>query len=233
MCTCVCVPVCTRTAVILGRNSDWCSLDLPVCWAGILGKPGSEPLWGLVSLLQKELRVSTFQSSSESESRALVKVLSPSARLEGTEMGRHTAGGRVNPRTVQCHVGLERGRRAAADPSGETRADVPAGLWKCLLGALWQSQGSGEKRRISGKSISGKAPWQEVLRMECRAGRGQEGSGSPEWVGLLGTTAHGDPRSEACKRCRGEHTGVPGAAELPPGGRVGPGERRGAPFRAC
>lgn len=98
----MCVPVCTRTAVILGRNSDWCSLDLPVCWAGILGKPGSEPLWGLVSLLQKELRVSTFQSSSESESRALVKVLSPSARLEGTEMGRHTAGGRVNP--ALCNV---------------------------------------------------------------------------------------------------------------------------------
>lgn len=96
---CVCVHVRTRTAVILGRNRDWCSLDLPVCWAGVLSKPGSEPLWGLVSL-QKELRVSTFQSSSESESRALVKVLSPSARLEGTEMGRHTAGGRVNPHSV-------------------------------------------------------------------------------------------------------------------------------------
>ena len=171
MCTCVCVHVCTRTAVILGRNRDWCSLDLSVCWAGVLGKPCSEPLWGLVSL-QKELRVSTFQSSSESESRALVKVLSPSARLEGTEMGRHTAGGRVNPLTVQCDVGLETGRCAAADPLEETWADVPAGLWKCLLGALWQSQGSGEKHRISGKSISGKVPWQEVLRMERRAGRG-------------------------------------------------------------
>lgn len=46
---------------------------------------------------------------------------------------------------------------------------------------------------------------------------------SPEWVGLLGTTARGDPRSEACKRHREEDTGVRRAAELPPGERAEPG----------
>lgn len=114
-----------------------------------LGEPGPEPLWGLVSLLQKELRASAFQSSSESERRAPVKVLSPGARLEGTETGRHTAGGRVSPCAGQCDEGLGRGRSAAADPSGASRPlELPPGC------SLAKSRERGEAQHFSESALT-------------------------------------------------------------------------------
>lgn len=103
---------------------------------------------------------------------------------------------------------LECGSRSSGDSGADHQA---AGLWRCLPGALWQSQGSGERHSPF---------WEGTSLTRGARGRSQEALAStrvqdgdaelgeevgrvvePEWVETLPTTAR-DPRSEACR-----HTG--------------------------
>lgn len=196
---------------------------LPSCLLG-WGLGGARPCASLGPslLVAEELRVSAFQSSSESERRAPVKVLSPGARLEGTEMG-----GRVSPCAVRFDEGLERGWSAAADPSGETQGPMcqraSGGASPALSGKV---KGVGRGTALSGRRLDKRCPGRSQEGASTRGARDGAQSWGRRWegggarVGGASADYSADPRSEACRHHRQlldclQESAEPGRGECP------------------